>query len=76
MPPDSLSVLHRIRIVEDFHSVVVKRIWFRKINDIELHFGILSGIANSEEKPLGMTVCVDIVLKNEIILIVRNFDGS
>jgi hypothetical protein len=76
MPSDPLSVLDRIGIVEDFHSIVIERVRFCKINDIKLHFSVLSGITNSEEKPLGMTVCIDIILKHEIIFIVRNFDCS
>ena len=49
---------------EHLHAVIIKRIWLGQIDKIELDFLPLTSVSNSEEKPLGMAICVDIVAKD------------
>ena len=63
-------------ITEDPHTVIVERIWFRQVKYIEFDCVTLERICNSEEVPLGVTICVDIILKYEVILLITNFHCS
>ena len=58
---------------EHAHSFVVKRIGFGEIEDVELDGQVLTRVANTEEKPLGMPVRVDVVLKDQVVFVVADF---
>jgi len=62
VPSHVLTLFPFITETQHFHSVVVQRIWFGHINHIEFDFLPCSSISNSEEIPLCMAVCINIVL--------------
>lgn len=64
------------RVHERQHSIVVKRVWFLKILDMESIGPILSSILNSEIKPLSIGVCIIVRFEKQIILIVRDLNCS
>ena len=43
---------------------------FIEVEYIEATFMALESVGNLKEEPLGVTVCIDIVLKEEIVLVV------
>ena len=53
---------------EHAHAVVVERVGLGKVKDVELYLVILASISHSEEEPLSVAVCVDIILKDQVIL--------
>lgn len=59
-----------------FHTCLVKRIWLWKINDVELDSVVFLCVLDSEEKPLSMSFCVQIILKNQVVLIIRYFSSD
>ena len=61
------------RIAQDPHSVIVQRVWLRQVENIEFDSQTFEGVSYSKEVPLSMSIRVDVVLQNEIILIVANF---
>ena len=64
MPPDTLFIFHFIAEFKNFHSVIIKGIRLSKIQKIEFYFLSFEGIAASKEVPLGVAICVDVVLKD------------
>lgn len=64
VPSDILFVLDLIGEVQNLHTVVVKRIWFCQIYNIEPDLLILAVARNPEEKPLGMPICIYVILQN------------
>ena len=46
---------------------------FVQVEDIEASFVAFKGIANFEEKPLWVAVCVYVILEEEIILVISDF---
>ena len=62
MPAHSLWFLDFGWKAENLHSVVVEWIWFHQINHIEFDFNAFRRISHSKEVPLGVTVCVYVIL--------------
>ena len=62
MPSNTFIFLNFIWKAQDFHSVIVKRVWLRKIQKIEFDFLPLCGVWASEKVPLGVTISVYVIL--------------
>lgn len=75
VPTYAFGFFDLIGEAKDLHAVIVERIGFGEVEDVELHF--LSGfrVAHSEKVPLSMSVCVDVILQNKVIFNVRHLDG-
>jgi len=58
------------------HTEIVKTIWFCEIQNIEFHLHIFACIPDFEEVPLRVTVSVDIVLQNKVVLIFAHLHGT
>ena len=46
----------------NFHAIIVKTIWLCKVYDIKTNFTALFSVTNSKEKPLSMSMSVNIIL--------------
>ena len=59
---------------QDFHSFVVKRIWLIQVQNIEFHCFAFSGVLAPEIEPLRVSFRIHVVLKDEVIFMVRDFE--
>ena len=75
MPPNTFIFLYFIWKTQDFHSVIIQRVWFRKIQKVEFNFLALGGIWAPEKVPLGITIRVYVILQDQVIFILWDFDG-
>lgn len=64
MPSDTLFIFDLVREVQEFHAVIVQAIRFSQIYNIDLNRFALFGITYSEEKPLCVAICINVVLEN------------
>ena len=76
MPSDILFLFLLLRETQYLHTIVVKRIRFGQVYYIESIFLPFFKIMNSVEKPLGMTICINIILQNQIIFEFCDFHSS
>jgi hypothetical protein len=76
MPPNSLNILDFCRVAEDFHTIVVEGVGLGQVDDVEPDFHSFGRVAYSVEEPLGVAIGVNVILKNEIVLVVSLFDDS
>lgn len=58
------------------HAVVVKRIWFDEIDDVESVVFAGFGVRYSKVIPLGVTSSIVIRFKNKIVLVFVNLNSS
>ena len=73
VPLSFILLIFLLRKAKYFHSIVVKRITFCKIETIKFDRFVCSSVLNSKEKPLSVTVSVDVILKDEVVFWIRNF---
>ena len=52
-----------LRINDNFHAHFVQIVHFVVIEYIESHFMVFEGIWDFEEKPLGVAICIDVILQ-------------
>ena len=79
IPSDALSIIavrHLFRVNKRLHTLVVRTLRFYQIHKIELVSCEFLCVLNSKIKPLSISSCVMVILKNEIILIFTNLDSS
>lgn len=76
VPADSLYVLDFVWVAKDLHTKVVKWVSLREVDDVEADFHAFRGIAYSEEEPLRMSICVYVILKNQVVFGIRLLDDS
>ena len=60
---------------KDFHALIVKGSWLVQVQDVEFNGVSWLSVGHLEVKPLGVAPSVDVVLKDEVIFSVRNFNG-
>jgi hypothetical protein len=53
---------------QKFHAVIIQRIRFVQVDHIKFDCPVFSCISNLEKEPLSMTVCVNVVLKDQRIV--------
>jgi len=58
------------------HTEIVKTVWFCEIQNIESDLHIFASVPDFEEVPLRVTVSVDIVLQNKVVLIFAHLHGA
>lgn len=61
---------------QNLHALTEQWFWLVQIQNVELDHFIFGRVAYSEVKPLIMTVCVDVILKHQIIFIIADFDSQ
>ena len=71
-----IALTRTYRVTEDPHPVIVQRVRFRQVKYIEFDCEALECVSNAEEIPLSVTICVDIVLKHEVVLLITDFHCS
>ena len=76
VPADALNVLDFVGVAEDFHAIVVEGVILGQIDYVEAYFLSFGCVANSEKKPLRVTIGIDVILQNEVVLVVRLLDDS
>lgn len=62
VPADIFLLLDMVTKTKHFHSIVIKGFWFGKIEHVELDALAFSCVSDSEEIPLGVAICVDVIL--------------
>jgi hypothetical protein len=61
--PAYISIVsHFFAVNQNFHTLIVKTVWFAKVEHVEAYRAKFI-ICGSEEKPLSMATCVNIILK-------------
>lgn len=73
MPTKSIIQSFFRRIRKYFHSIIIQRIRFIHVNYIKPNRYSFPRIWNPKEKPLRMSIRINIILKHQIILFIRHF---
>lgn len=76
VPSYTIILFYFVREAQNFHTIIVQRVWFCKIYHIEPDTLSWLGIGYPEKVPLGISIRVDIILEYKIIFIIRKFNGS
>ena len=69
MPTDILEGSHLFRVDKDLHALIIKTVRLAQIEHVEPDLDGLV-VLRSEEVPLSVTTCVDIVLEEQVVLVV------
>ena len=56
---------------EHTHALVVETVWLCEVDDVEADLLVLLGVGYPKEVPLRVTVGVDIILKDQVVLVER-----
>ena len=65
VPRELLGAVARVlRERKDAHALVVERVGFGEVEDVEFDGVTAACVAYSEEEPLRVAVCVDVVLQH------------
>ena len=72
MPALSFQLLRLRRVAQGHQAVVVKGIPLHHVYDVELVPRPGDGVFYSEEKPLRVTVGVDVCLQDKIVLVLAH----
>lgn len=67
------ELLRSLRVIEDFHALVVETLRLDHIEQVKLNFRSFLYVGHSEVEPLCMSFGVDIVLNYQIVLMVAHF---
>ena len=70
VPATILLLFGSRRKSQDPHSIIVERVTFGEVEDVELDCVALANVCYFEEVPLSVPVSVDIILQEHIILVV------
>lgn len=62
VPAHPFVLLEFVREAQYLHSVVVERVWFGEIDNIEFDFFASLCIIEPEEVPLGVPIRIDVIL--------------
>jgi len=58
------------------HTKIVKTIWFCKVENIEFDLHIFACVPDFEKVPLCVTVSVNIILQNKVVLIFAHLHSA
>ena len=73
MPTNVLFLALSFGIDDDLHSHFIKIVHFVLIEDVKFTFLIFKNIRNFKKEPLGISIGIYIVLKEQIVFLVRYF---
>ena len=59
-----------VGVDQHFHAFVVQALGLDHVQDVELYFLTAGSVGDSEEEPLGVTLRIYVVLKDQIVLVV------
>lgn len=76
MPASAILLFELGRVTKYFHSVVVKRVVFRQIDDVKSYLMICLFVSYSKEVPLCVTICIYVVLQYQIVFVAADLHGS
>lgn len=76
VPSHTLNVFDFCGVAQYLHSVVVERVGLGQIDNIEPHLHPLLRVPDAKKEPLSVTVRVNVILKDEVILIISLFHHS
>ena len=73
--PTNVFLLRVARGVgQDPHPLIIQTVRLGEVNDIKSYFVALFCVADSEEVPLGVPICVNIVLEDQVVLVLADLD--
>ena len=75
LPADSALFSLFATVDKRFHTLVVIRICFHQVNDVEAVNFILNSVLNSKEVPLRKAVGTVVILKKEVVFEVGDFNS-
>ena len=76
MPANLLVLCLLLRVNRHLHAVVEHRISLVVIQDIKLDWHSTCCVGDSEVEPLGVSLSVDVVLHEAVVLLVTDFGGE
>ena len=77
MPAELLgSISWHLGETQHAHTFVIEWVRLGEIEDVELDSKILLRITNSEEEPLSVPICVNIILENQVVFVITHFHSS
>lgn len=68
-PPFLVLSLLLKRVNAGHHAIVKQRIWFPHVDDVDLDACVFGRVVDAEIEPLGVALCVDVVLQKQVELI-------
>ena len=60
---------------EWLHALIVVRVWFHEVDDVEAVLPVFSSVLNAEEIPLRVAVCTVVVFEVQVVFGIRDLDG-
>ena len=76
VPSNVLLLCLLLAVDRDLHSIVEKTVWFGVVQQVEADFGLCPRVLNLEEEPLGVSLGIDIVGHEQVVLHIRDFLGQ
>lgn len=64
-------VLH-LRVDHGTEPVIEKTTWLDQVEKIEFDYLALGGVLDAEEEPLCVSLCVDVILQDQVVFAVRD----
>ena len=74
MPSRSSARSFFLWMDQNFHSLVVERRWLGHVDDVKFDSLPSCSVSNLKVVPLSMALCVDVILENEVIFALWDFD--
>ena len=71
MPSYSFLCFDFVREAQDLHTIVIQGIRLGKIKHVKSDFLTCISVSYSEKVPLSISIGIDIILKDQIIFVVR-----
>ena len=73
MPASSFILKFLLWISEHFHALIIETFRFKEIEHVELHFCPFSCVWDAEIEPLSVSLRIQIILKNKVVLFIWKF---
>ena len=76
VPTDTLDFRVFLGVNQHFHAFVVQRVWFAKVQNRKPNTISSFCIWSPKEKPLSVSICIDIILQSKVIIFFVYFQCS
>jgi hypothetical protein len=79
VPPDALAIVavrHFLGVEQRLHALVVAALWLDQVHKVELISCELASVVYLEVKPLGVGRSIVVILEDQVVLILANFDSA
>lgn len=68
MPSNRLLLAFLVRVDKNLHALIEQTFRLKEVEHIEFHLVAFPSVLNTEIEPLGVTLRVDIILQDKIVL--------